>query len=91
MPTWYATDYENEFTGKVTTVHRKIMSNDDRAHVYVEVYELGGRYYWTASIRVRFRPDLSRLCYGMYAAIPGALAVAKARATRLGNNALRAA
>lgn len=91
MDTWATKRHENNLTGVVRTIHRKVMADANGTHVYVEVYELGGRLYWSANIRIANRPDLSRMAYGMYAAIPGALAVAKARATRLGNEALRAA
>lgn len=91
MHTWTTKRYENNLTGAVRTVYRKVMADANGTHVYVEVYELGGRFYWSANIHIANRPDLSRMAYGTYAAIPRALSVAKARATRLGNNALRAA
>lgn len=91
MNTWTVKRHENSFTGEVRTIHRKIMANANGTHVYVEVYELGGRFYWSSNIRVANRPDLSRWAYGTYAAIPGALSIAKARASRIAGDALRAA
>lgn len=88
---WTTTTTVNQYTGKSRTRHlRKFTADSDRARVYAEVYELGGRFYWSANIHIPYRPDLSRLAYGTYAAVPGALAVAKMRASRLARHALRA-
>jgi hypothetical protein len=91
MKTWTAKRYENNITGETRTVYRKVVADFGGRHIYVEVYERGGRFYWSANIRIANRPDLSRMAYGTYAAIPGALSVAKARASRIAGNALRAA
>jgi hypothetical protein len=87
---WEAVKETNAWTGVVTTRHLRQYSNDDRtSRTYSQVYELAGRIYWSANIYVAFRPDLSRLAYGSYADVPGALAVAKMRASRLAIAALR--
>jgi len=88
---WEAVTKVNEFTGKVSTRHLRIFATDDReSRVYTQVYELDGRYYWSANIYVAFRPDLTRLVTGRYAAVPGALAVAKQRASRCALESIRA-
>ena len=90
--TWEAVEEVNEWTGEVKTRHLRHYSNDAKtARTYSQVYELAGRIYWSANIYVANRPDLSRLAYGTYAAVPGALAVAKMRASRFALDALRKA
>ena len=90
--TWEAVEETNAWTGEVKTRHLRHYSNDAKtARTYSQVYELDRRIYWSANIYVAFRPDLSRLVYGHYAAIPGALAVAKMRASRFALDALRKA
>jgi hypothetical protein len=90
--TWEAVEETNAWTGEVKTRRLRHYSNDARTNrTYSQVYELDGRIYWSANIYVAFRPDLSRLVYGHYAAVPGALAVAKMRASRLALDALRKA
>jgi hypothetical protein len=92
VKTWEAVEETNTWTGEARTRYLRHYSNDDKtARTYSQVYELDGRIYWSANIYVAFRPDLSRLEYGTYAAVPGALAVAKMRASRLALNALRKA
>lgn len=91
MSTWTEKRYVNEWTGETRTVWRKVIAASERQHVYVEVYRLGGRLYWSANIQIANRPELSRMAYGTYAAVPGALAVAKGRASRIAGDALRAA
>jgi hypothetical protein len=82
----------NPVTGAERVRHlRKFTADEDRARVYTEVYHLGGRLYWSAHVHIPYRPDLSKLAFGMYADVPGALAVAKMRATRHAKTALRKA
>lgn len=90
MMQWRQITQINEWTGAVSVRYVAVeQTADRRARVYFQVYELGGRYYWSANIMIAHRPDLSRIAYGTYAAIPGALGVAKMRASRLGLAALR--
>lgn len=90
--TWTAVEEVNDWTGETKTRHLRHYSNESRTNrTYSQVYELAGRIYWSANIYVAFRPDLTRLAYGSYAAIPGALAVAKMRASRIALDALRKA
>lgn len=90
--TWEKVEETNAWTGEVKTRHLRHYSNDTRTNrTYSQVYELAGRIYWSANIYVTNRPDLSRLVYGTYAAVPGALAVAKMRASRLALDTLRKA
>jgi hypothetical protein len=92
VSTWEAVEELNEWTGEIKTRHLRHYSNDaETARTYSQVYELAGRIYWSANIYVAFRPDLSRLMYGTYAAVPGALAVAKMHASRLALDAIRKA
>lgn len=91
MSDWTPRTYVNEWTGEERKTWRKSTRTAGGSAVLYEVYELGGRYYWSANIRIANRPDLSRIAYGMYAATPQALAFAKMRATRLGKAALKAA
>lgn len=89
---WYESRDINLWTGETRTRHlRKFTTSDDAARVYTEVYELAGRIYWSANIHIPNRPDISRIAYGTYAAIPGAMAVAKGRASRIAGDAMRAA
>lgn len=90
MSKWIENTYVNDITGVTRKTWRKSTYTANGHKVLYEVYELAGRYYWSANIMIAYRPDLSRLAYGTYAATPQALAVAKARATRLGKDALRA-
>jgi hypothetical protein len=88
--TWEIVEETNMWTGEVKTRYLRHYSNDAKtARTYSQVYELAGRIYWSANIYVAFRPDLSRLVHGTYAAVPGALAVAKMRASRFALDALR--
>lgn len=91
--TWYAVTSVNEWTGKTNTRHlRRFTSDTNQSRVYAEVYWLGGRWYWTANIHIPFRPELSKIAYGMVnAAATGSLSVAKANATRIALDALRKA
>jgi hypothetical protein len=92
VTTWEAVKETNAWTGEVKTRHLRHYSNaTPTARTYSQVYELTGRIYWSANIYVAYRPDLSRLVYGTYAAVPGALAVAKMHASRLALDALRKA
>jgi hypothetical protein len=89
---WEKIEETNAWTGEVKIRHLRHYSNNAKtARTYSQVYEFDGRIYWSANIYVAFRPDLSRLACGHYAAVPGALAVAKARASRLALDALREA
>lgn len=90
MMKWQQLDELNEWTGKVRTRYvAQVNTADKISRAYLQVYEVGGRWYWSANIMVVNRPDLSRIAYGTYAAIPGALGVAKMRASRLALAALR--
>jgi hypothetical protein len=92
VKTWGKVEEPNDWTGEVHIRYMRFYSNTDRTNrTYSQVYELAGRIYWSANIYIAFRPDLSRLVYGRYAAVPGALAVAKMRASRIALDALRKA
>ena len=82
----------NEWTGRTEVRHvRQLEPANGVTSVYLEVTQVGHRLYWSANVLVRYRPDASRLSFGTYAAIPGALAVAKARATSVARAAIRKA
>jgi hypothetical protein len=88
---WVLKTYKNEWTGEERQTWRKSTHTASGHKVLYEVYELGGRFYWSANILIKNRPDLSRIAYGTYAATPYSLSAAKSRATRLGKAALNAA
>ena len=89
MSTWTKHTYRNDWTGEERTVWRGQVPAENGANIRTEVYELGGRLYWSAHIHIPHRPELSRIAYGTFAAIPGALAVAKGRASRVAGDAVR--
>lgn len=91
MSDWTAHTYVNDITGAERKTWRKSTHTAAGHTVHYEVYELDGRYYWSANILIKFRPDLSAMAYGTYAVTPHSLAVAKRRASQLGKKALRAA
>lgn len=91
MSEWTEKTYVNEFTGAVRKTWRKSTDTAAGHKVLYEVYELDGRYYWSANIMIKHRPDLSRLAWGTYAVTPQSLSFAKMRATRLGKAAIKAA
>lgn len=87
---WTEKTYTNEWTGAERKTWRKSTYTASGHKVLYEVYELAGRFYWSANILIKNRPDLSRLAYGTYAATPYSLSAAKSRATKLGRAALKA-
>lgn len=91
MNHWYLKTYINNWTGEQREVWRKSTYTANGHKVLYEVYELDGRYYWSANIAIKHRPDLSVLAHGTYAVTPYSLSAAKGRATRLGKAALKAA
>lgn len=91
MSEWIEKTHVNDYTGATQQIWRKTTRTGAGHIVQYQVYETGGRYYWSANILVKNRPDLTHMAYGTYAATPQALAVAKMRASRCGMAALRAA
>lgn len=91
MSEWIATAHTNEWTGETKTFWRKTTRTAGGHVVFYQVDELDGRYYWSANIMIKHRPDLSALAYGTYAVTPYSLSFAKMRATRIGKAALKAA
>lgn len=91
MSEWYETVHANQWTGAEQRIWRKTTRTAGGHVVQYQVYETGGRWYWSANGLIMHRPDLSRLAYGTYAATPQGLAVAKMRATRIGKAMLKAA
>lgn len=91
MTDWVSKTYRNDITGEERRTWRKSTRTGAGHKVLYEVYELAGRYYWSANVMIVNRPDLSRLAYGVYAVTPYSLSFAKMRATRLGKAALTAA
>lgn len=88
---WIAETYTNDLTGAERKTWRRTVYTAAGHKVHHEVYELAGRYYWSANIMIMNRPDLSRIAYGVFAVTPQSLSFAKGRATRIGNAALKAA
>lgn len=88
---WTKTTHANQWTGDTQDIWRATTRTAGGHVVHYQVYENGGRYYWSANIMIMNRPDLSTLAYGTYAVTPYSLSFAKMRATRLGKAALKAA
>lgn len=88
---WTKTTHANQWTGDTQDIWRASTHTAAGHVVHYQVYENGGRYYWSANILIKHRPDLSALAYGTYAVTPYSLSFAKMRATRLGKAALKAA
>lgn len=91
MSDWTKKTYANAWTGEVRQTWRKSTHTGAGHKVMYEVYELDGRYYWSANIMIAHRPDLTRLAHGVYAVTPYSLRAAKMRATQVGKAALKAA
>lgn len=91
MSEWNVTTHVNEWTGATQDIWRKTTRTAGGHVVQYQVYENGGRYYWSANCLIMHRPDLSRMAYGTFAVTPYSLSAAKGRATRIGNDVLRAA
>lgn len=78
---WTELDELNEWTGEVRTRYVAQVNTSDRVgRAYLQVHEVGGRWYWSANIIVAHKPELTRMAYGTYAVTPYSLAVAKMRA-----------
>lgn len=91
MSDWTYKMTVNLVTGDVQHAWRKSTHTASGHKVLYSVDLRHGQYYWSANIMIANRPDLSRMAYGMYAATPHSLSVAKMRATKLGKAALKAA
>lgn len=91
MSEWIETQHANQWTGATQAIWRKSTHTAAGHMVHYQVYETGGRYYWSSNIMIRNRPDISQLAYGTYAVTPYSLSAAKSRATRTGKAALKAA
>ena len=73
----------NEWTGEVRVRYIAQVNTSDRTgRAYLEVHEIGGRWYWSASIIVAHKPKLTRYAFGTLAVTPHSLAVAKMLASR---------
>jgi hypothetical protein len=90
MNDWNSTTKTNIWTGTTETTWARRIEARDCDDVYLQIYVLNGRIYWTANVLIFGRPDLNRISHGMFADIPGALACAKGRATRIARDAVRA-
>jgi hypothetical protein len=91
MSDWTTTTTTNEWTGRTETIYRRTVEGRADDRIYLQVYALNGRIYWGANVLIDGRPDLNIMAYGTYVDVPGALPVAKARASRLALAALRKA
>jgi len=91
MNDWQETVHTNQWTGAEQRIWRKTTRTAGGHVIQYQVYELAGRYYWSANGLIMHRPDLSRMVWGMYAVTPYSLSFAKMRATRLGKAMLKAA
>lgn len=91
MSEWNKQVHVNDITGAMQSIWRKTTRTAAGHIVQYQVYATGGRYYWSANILIKNRPDLMQAAYGTYAVTPYSLSAAKGRATRIGNAALRAA
>jgi hypothetical protein len=90
MITWKKLTEHNDWTGEVQVRYvAQVQTADRRTRAYLQVHEVGGRYYWTANLIVPHRSDLSRIAFGTLAVTPWSLGVAKMRASRLALSVLR--
>lgn len=89
MSNWTATAKTNEWTGATLTTHRRKIEAGPEDHISLQIRTLNGRIYWTANVLIFGRPDINHMSYGMYADVPGALVVAKMRASRIALDAVR--
>lgn len=88
---WTRLDELNEWTGEVRTRYiAEVKTSDNVGRAYLQVHEVGGRWYWSANIIVAHKPKLTRYAYGMYAVTPWSLPVAKMRAMSRALQTIRA-
>lgn len=80
---WQRVEELNEWTGEVRVRYLAQVNTADRTgRAYLQVHEVGGRWYWSANIIVAHKPKLTKTAYGTYAVTPFSLPVAKGRAMR---------
>src|SRR5687768_18087332 len=80
---WKKLEELNEWTGEVQVRYIAQVNTTDRTgRAYLQVHEIGGRWFWSAHIIVVGQPKLSRMASGSYAVTPHSLPVAKMRASR---------
>lgn len=80
---WQRVEELNEWTGEVRVRYLAQVNTSDRTgRAYLQVHEIGGRWYWSANIVVAHKPKLTKYAHGSYAVTPYSLAVAKGRAMR---------
>lgn len=80
---WQRVEELNEWTGEVRVRYLAQVNTTDRTgRAYLQVHEVGGRWYWSANIIVAHKPKLTKMAYGTYAVTPYSLPVAKGRAMR---------
>lgn len=91
MSNWIATTKIHPLTGEDSTTWRKTTRTGAGHVVQYQVYRTGNRYYWSANAIIVHRPDLTRMSWGTFAVTPHSLSAAKGRASRVGNDMLRAA
>lgn len=90
LNTWNRIEEANAWTGQTSVRHiREFSAHDNLRYIYAEVYVIDNRVHWVSNVYVEYRPDLSRLSCGWYANVPGALSVAKMRASRAALAAIR--
>lgn len=91
MIKWKKLEELNEWTGEVKVRYiAEAMTSDNVGRAYLQVYEVGGRWYWSANIIVAHEPRLSCMAYGTYAVTPHSLPVAKMLASRRALKTIRA-
>ena len=91
MIKWQKLEELSEWTGAVRIRYiAQINTNDQAGRAYLQVHEVGGKWYWMANIIVDHRPQLSRVAYGTYAVTPHSLPIAKMRASRCALRTIRA-
>jgi hypothetical protein len=80
---WTKLEELNEWTGEVRVRYiAEVTTTDRTGRAYLQVHEIGGKWYWSANIIVAHKPKLTKMAYGTYAVTPHSLAVAKGRASR---------
>lgn len=91
MTKWQKLEELNEWTGEVRVRYiAEVKTSDRKARAYLQVHEVGGKWYWSANIIVAHRPDLTKYAFDTLAATPQALPVAKMLASRRALRTVRA-
>lgn len=91
MIKWQRLEELNEWTGEVKVRYiAQVNTSDHNGRAYLQVHEVGGKWYWSANIIVAHKPKLTRYAFDTLAVTPHSLAVAKMLASRRALKTIRA-